>query len=66
MKLLMTAMIIVMFADNLTRQGRATSRPRERYGPPRIGRRRLYERLLKKLRPEPDHRGRGRFLPAPA
>jgi len=51
MKLLMTGLVIVMFADNLARQGRKTRQPRKRFDTPQLGRRRLYDRVIKKILP---------------
>ena len=51
MKLMMGIVLLTLFADNLKRQGRTQKRPRKRYGPPRIGRRHLYDRVLRKIMP---------------
>jgi len=49
MKLLMTGLVIVMFADNLARQGQSTRQPRDRFRSPRLGRRSLYDSVHRKF-----------------
>jgi hypothetical protein len=51
MKLMMGIVILTLFADNLTRQGQTSKRTRKRFGLPRLGRQRLYDRVIKKILP---------------
>ncbi len=51
MKLMMLIVLIGLTVDNVSRQNR-TRKPRERFGPPRLGRRRLYDRVIRKLLPK--------------
>lgn len=51
MKLMMGIVLLTLFVDNLERQGRSQKRPRKKFGPPRIGRSKLYDRVLQKIMP---------------
>jgi len=50
MKLMILVVLIGLTVDNVSRQGR--TRPRKRFGLPRLGRQRLYDRVLRKLLPK--------------
>lgn len=50
MKLMILVVLIGLTVDNASRQDR--TRPRKRFVPPRLGRQRLYKRVLKKLLPK--------------